>query len=445
MNLILIIDDREDRLNMLSLNIEMYVGSGVVSKSTYADAVEVLEVLGQQVSLVICRSVVEKNSVALDIYTYLKEHDLGTPLIVLGNEEAINDPIVEFVPDNNDIKTLVRLTAKTLGITALDMANQVVPSYFPISITHFKFLEVAPCDVFLKIKKDSDFKYKKVLFADVEISQDIMAKLYAKKVTSLYVDKSERLRLTAILTDDILTKLKLVDAKSPEVLEVTSNAMEVVKERINIEGITPEVVKISEATLHTIKDYIEDAPKLKKFLARLLNNKNSYSYNHCILISYLADYINKNIEWGSAEQSEKLGFIAFFHDIILSTDNMVRISSQDELDASDLSLKEKQKVLKHALSVSELIKNYPRSPMGADQLIRQHHGTMNGIGFTLTVPLHLSPLAVVFMIAEEYAESILKSRADEFPKQLVLDRMKDKFSKGKHRKILEVLEGIDYP
>src|SRR5690606_6673317 len=111
------------------------------------------------------------------------------------------------------------------------------------------------------------------------------------------------------------------------------------------------------------------------------------------------------------DQEDKLSFIAYFHDIALNTDEEAMIHSNQELKNSPLNRPSKLLVEKHAQVAAELVAKYPHAPMGADQLIRQHHGTLNGIGFSEHFGSNISPMAIVFIVAEEFTRIVLKNES----------------------------------
>src|SRR5690606_13376992 len=111
----------------------------------------------------------------------------------------------------------------------------------------------------------------------------------------------------------------------------------------------------------------------------MINNKSGYLFKHTQILTYVCLHIIKNIDWGSPEQEEKICFISLFHDIVLENDEMAQIHSTQELRSAKLNTQERMLVERHAQMSAELVAKFPHSPMGADQIIRQHHGMLNGI------------------------------------------------------------------
>src|SRR5690606_12585819 len=135
---------------------------------------------------------------------------------------------------------------------------------------------------------------------------------------------------------------------------------------------------------------------------------SSYLFKHTQILTYICLHIIKNIDWGNAEQEEKISFIAFFHDIALEKDEHAEIKTTIELKKANFPLAERQLIEKHAQLAAEFVSKFPHAPMGADQIIRQHHGTLNGIGFSEHWGNNISPISIVFIVAEEFTRIIMK-------------------------------------
>ncbi len=442
MNLILLVDDNEKRQEMFSLNLEMYSGAGVIIKDSVEKAKEVLKVI-DKVSLIITYAQMATGDVAFQLYSYLKNSAQTIPMIVLGKEDAINDQHVDFLDENVEMREVVQLAAKTLGVTAVDMATQMVPHYFPVVIAYFKNIKIAPCDVYLKSKESAgNYIYTKVMFASTAFSEQLIVDLMAKEAKYLYIDKSDRLKITAAVTSALFEKLTDKNLDKDDRISATDVGMDLVNFKLNSEGLTPDVVALCEVTIQSIVVCINDSPTLRLLLSKLLKNQVSFAFKHSLLITYVSNFLNRHVDWGSAEQAEKLGFLSFFHDITLTKDELVKINSQAELDSSTISDNEKFKVGRHALETADLLSKYPRAPIGIDQLLKQHHGELNGIGFASSLHPNLSPLIVLFMMSEDYVFELLNSGPESFNLSKTMLKLRSKYSKEKHRKLLNILEKI---
>lgn len=114
--------------------------------------------------------------------------------------------------------------------------------------------------------------------------------------------------------------------------------------------------------------------------------------------------------WGGDGQTDKINFVLFFHDIYLAPIFMKHPQLKFEktrLESPLLSEKEKDIIMNHARLAAELVVTYKRCPMGADILIKHHHGMKKGSGFANKYPEDLSPLSKVLLIAEAFVEHFI--------------------------------------
>ena len=99
-------------------------------------------------------------------------------------------------------------------------------------------------------------------------------------------------------------------------------------------------------------------------------------------------------------------------------------------------------VEKHAQMAAEFVQKFPHAPMGADQIIRQHHGTLNGIGFSEHYGNNVSPMAVVFIVAEEFTRIILNNEHGPFDRAAFIRELKEEFPTSRFQKVISTLESL---
>jgi hypothetical protein len=154
-------------------------------------------------------------------------------------------------------------------------------------------------------------------------------------------------------------------------------------------------------------------------------------YQFSELTSFVSCHIISNMDWGSEEQQEKIVFLSFFDDILLTDEKLLRIRTKEEFDAADLNEHEKDLINRHAQMSVELLQTYPRAPMGADIVVKQHHGSKIGLGLPETFPGTISPLAIVLGVAETFVDYYIKSmEKGTFNKQTAFDYLAERFPEG---------------
>ncbi len=113
-----------------------------------------------------------------------------------------------------------------------------------------------------------------------------------------------------------------------------------------------------------------------------------------------------------------------------------------ELKRAKFPDQERLLVERHAQLAAEYVTKFPHAPMGSDQIIRQHHGTMNGVGFSEHYGNNVSPVSVVFIVAEEFTRIIMKNESGSFDKAEMLRELKEEFPTSRFQKVLEKLQTL---
>jgi hypothetical protein len=193
-------------------------------------------------------------------------------------------------------------------------------------------------------------------------------------------------------------------------------------------------------------DVVEEAPDLGSLLNLFQSSKNNYLYIHTMLTTYVATHVVRNVQWGGENQVEKLIFVIFFHDIIMAPifTKYPQFKSEEAMLSSDEVMRsEKQTILNHARLGAEAISQLKKCPIGADQLIKQHHGMSTGIGFATEYKDDISPMAKVIIISESFVEEFLHFKDEHGNQQIdmvnIIQNLNEKFKKNSYKKIIETL------
>jgi len=233
-------------------------------------------------------------------------------------------------------------------------------------------------------------------------------------------------------------------------IEVIEQGIEIVSNRLTSEKqVHEDIIEISKTCMKSVKDVVENSPKLKNILKLLTSNRASYLYSHSIIATFVSTHIVKNISWGGDSHVDKINFVFFFHDMFLAPiySKHPELKYEEEaLFSKKLNDEEKETILNHAKLASEALASYPRLPLGADQIILQHHGMTNGQGFAMNFKDDISPLAKVMIIAEAFTEELLKTLEDTSEEKLtkkdIIKAMHARFPRHTYKKIIETLSEI---
>lgn len=444
MNSVLVFTGPKEFCDILVLNLRSYLD---VSPDVATDINMAKEFMSEKnYDLIIASSETESSKPIVEIADFLTSSGSLSPLVSLGDdpkEELEYDSTLLYSIDQiDDIKSILKVSADIIGVTPKDLAKAPVSKYFPIPIDHFHSLDESPADVYIKIGRGEKTQFLKRIHKGEGLEEEAVNRYVDGGVKNLFVRSLDRLHFVNTLTQQIIKIFNKEPTNSNEVLKAAEIAQDIVAQNIDVLGITPEIIQMSDKAIEKMAEEAEKHPLLGKLLERLTNNKASFSFKHTQLTTYMCMTILRKIDWGKKEQYRTLSFVAFFHDIVLPNDKMAMIRSEEELKNSGLGEREKEYVMKHAQKSAELIHKYPHMPMGADALIRQHHGVLNGMGFSETFSGNLSPLAVVFIVAEECAHIVLKSEDEKLNKRKILFELEQKFKTSRFQKMLQALEEV---
>lgn len=446
---ILLVSDNEVINSIYLVNLKAYVGANVTVKDSAEEAIKLLEV-GADLDAILSFSKIKNEETSRIIFDYLKEHKSNLPFVLVGKKNGFSED-VKNISSIFDIKGMVRTVAKILQITAKEMAETSVPEFYPIPLKLFIGMGKSYCDVYYRAESEDggDPKYVKMWEKSAKMDKSL-EKLIDKGVRLLYIPANDRLKFINNISSIVIEQLENTKAPLEDKIEAGEQAIELVANKLTEDDVvTEEVMKVSTACVKSMKSVIEEVPKLNKLLSSLLENKTKYVYLHSILGAYIATGIINNIPWGAEEHAEKISFVLFFHDIFLVPifDKYPSLNGEDDLLFGDiLDDKEKEMVLNHARIAGELVSTFKLMPLGADAIIKQHHGVNSGTGFAVNFKDDISPLAKVVIISEEFVSDILKAQNSgaEFDRSAAIDRLRQKFTKHTYKKIIDALEMVKF-
>lgn len=444
MRQILVISDNEILNQLYVTNLEVYLGVKVVLTDATSKAFESLK--KSTPDLVITMNMLNGQDSAGVVYDHLLQEKYQGRLIIIGNPGKELDNVI-VVPNSYNLQNLIRSCAKELGITAKEMAEKEMPQYYPIESEFLAKLREAPCSIFLQMKNGHYTMVAKKGDLIVETTRQFVK----EGLTTFYVNSLDRLLIINQVSTSIVDFLK-----STEGLETTEKS-EAVKTGFNFASqcfsnspeVTAEIVNIANACVKVMEEIVNETPSLKKLLAILNSQRDGFVYTHSILAAYVSNHIIRRVSWGGDGHIGKINFVLFFHDIMLAPIYLKHPTlkyEEDLLFSDELTEKEKEVVLNHARLAAEVIVTYKRAPIGADLLIKQHHGITNGIGFAIEFKDDISPLSKIVLVAESFVEEFMKLRDQDPNYQLdvkkLIEVLNDKFKKTTYKKIIETLENF---
>lgn len=424
------------------LNLATWLGLDIVGKKRAEFAINYLKE-AKAVKLIIVRNTIGKEASANSIIDFVQQNKIDIPIIVIGSSNhPLRTGYKAHLPNALDLKQLIQSCAKTLEITAKKMSQMVVPEYFPVPITYFKEMKRSLCPIYSQDFETQEYVHR--CESNVDFDPEFITALIEEGVNFLYVKRKDRLQFVTNVTAEIMNTISAQEVSPEENLSITSQAVKLLATKLTTIGLNEETIELANKNIARLKKNVSAHPKLANLLDNMIRNKSGYLYKHTQILTYISLHIIKNIDWGNAEQEDKVCFISLFHDIVLEDDEMAQVHSTQELRNGRFTIKQRQLIERHAQMSAELVVKFPQSPMGADQIIRQHHGVLNGIGFSEHYGANVSPVSVVFIVAEEFTRIVLSHESGPFSVQEMLKELKLIFPTSRFQKVIALLESITF-
>lgn len=319
-------------------------------------------------------------------------------ILILGNEAAPLKNSRIFPQDK--IQLLVDHLKTLLGSESSQSVGYIsVPSD---SLIHFKIL---PFDLYIKISEE---KYLKRIPANEDIDEATVMSFRTKGITDLYFEKKYNRDFSLMLLNNMINKVEKNYSTVDEKIKARNEVFLTTKEIVQSVGLPPRVVQVCESVMESIsEDVIKGKDKFSSYLLRMKDQSNlNFQFRFVELTSFIATQMVDGMnEADKVEQIKKVVFAAFFCDISLTEVGQLDYRTEDSI--KDLWPEDKKAVNEHALKASEIVTKYKNAPADADIIVKQHHGSADGVGFPPVSDLIL-PLAKCLMAAQELAYSILK-------------------------------------
>ncbi|NOT77656.1 MAG: hypothetical protein HOP07_01490 [Bacteriovoracaceae bacterium] len=455
-----VICDNEFLSILYLMNLEVYLATEVEHFTTTEAAIDFLKTVNKptnktdkKVNLIIALEMVNKKKSSILLEEYRSGYGIKTPLLILGSEKDMDlNPITFSISNRYNIQGIIKKAAGILAVTAKQMAEMQITPYYPVSIVPMvEVLKKAPCNIYFE--EESKFK----LFAKNEDALELgLLSIKEKGHKYLFVKSGERLvivnKVSLHLIEKITSSLKdlagSTTASTEKKVEALSDGYEFAAANLfSSDEIKTEMAEIANASAKVMGDVAKDSANLKALMATMLNNKSGYIFTHSMITSYVANHIIKNVSWGGENQTDKINFILFFHDIYLSPIYLKHPELKFEKilhNHPSLNEKEKEIVMNHAKMAAELVVSYKRCPMGADMMIKHHHGMKKGSGFANKYPEDLSPLSKVLLVAEAFVEHFIETtdRKEKVEMKAIIPKLVEEFGLPSYIKIVQTLVNL---
>lgn len=438
---VILVENDKTLRELLSLNFSTYIGVEVIPRENINDVLALLAIL-PNVDLIVYHGTDKDREQQTQLLKYVKENCPDATILFTGfGIEDENYSMV--VPEFKNWEKIIEKSAKILGITQDVLRKKVLPDYVPIPISYFLAIDTSCCDVFLRIKKGADdYQFIKRIHSGDTFSKAMVHRYLEQGLKHFFIAKDMRENFTNFVSNCLVEKLESTyEGPIDNQIEHIARSYDVATKEIIKLGFNTATIQLTESILESMTKTIENSPEMGPLLRRVLNSKTSYMYQHCHMTSIVASEILNTLNVGNKDNYLKMAFAGFFHDIsFVNNEELSKITSYEQLEKANLSEQDWDLVFNHALEASILVGRHPDVPKGVVDIIRHHHGAMNGKGFTITEPEKLSGLDKIFFISCEFVKELLAYREEGGKPAPVIDALFDHYTDPEMVKVIKALE-----
>lgn len=398
---VVLIEDDKNLNDLLSINLNTYLGVDLIQQDSASDCISLLTIL-PNIDLIIAKNQVGDEKTADVLQQYIEDNKLDATLIVLGSV-AKPGPNTVCVENPREWEKVVHYAAKVLGLNEAEILKKVTPEYVAVPVKYFLNLEVSCCDVFIRIRKTpTEFQFIKRIHSGDNCTKESIIRYQQQGLENFYIPKEDQKRFSIYLSNKLVERMDAPNTDMAEKILLMGESYEVALKEIQKLGFTSETIQLTDSIVSNMIKNFTQGDEMAVLLHRVINSRTGMLFQRSHMTSVVASECLKNLKITSPESYEKIAFASFFHDILfLDKEDLSKINNQEELDLSNESDEDKKLVFAHAYETAELVKRHPEIQDGVDEIIRHHHGSATGYGFSHQID-SLPELSQIFIIAHQF-------------------------------------------
>ncbi len=443
MKKIVIIDDEDDILNILTIIIQAEFKNPILTAKTGNSGITLIAEHMDDIELIISDYNMP-NGDGSDVFKYNEQHhNIPFFLITGGFVEDYSD--VDNILIHNKLNAIITKPIDENNLISL-MNNIIRPSN---NIKKLKQIDInylaanhkysTPYGLFLKI----DQKYIKFKNNNDQIDLTKIKQYQSRGEIYIYMNNEE--------ANDFFKNIEDMNCNTID------NSL-VLKERTLLNsGITLEYVtngyqelgitSFQKETINTMVDNCVNVLLQDNSISNIINiflKDKGHLISHSINTIHISYMICKKLKIENDENIRKLTFAAILHDIPLSGTNLSVINDITSDDLKNLTGSEKDLILTHPTTLFKQHNlGFSSLPAGVFDIIAEHHEKPNGTGFPKA--LHhdrISPWGSLFIIALEIADYMYFNNVNTKTAKTFKYQLKEKYNYGNFKDYLNAVDDI---
>lgn len=409
MGQIIIVEDNQGLLSVLSNGLKKYANIEPFPREDAQDAIDLLKII-PGIELIITKNKIGTEETAKILSAYISQAGLHTRLIVNGKMEKDLPPPHFIVANEGDFEQILYDSFKVLNIPLEEVRKKIVREYIPIKTKLFSHLDFIPCDTFLKLRKPGGKDYYLRCFHQGDTDKASPVESYiSQNVGNLFILKDDEVPFHNVLADRITQILEVPKIPLKRRLDTMSDAFEVFSGLAVKWGLISCVSQNYDDLISSARTVFEMHHFVPLVYEQIKKENYSYNFKNFMNLSGAFFLLGKHNFMELAKDVEKLMGVALFHDVRLKEDQG-SIFSLAELKQKKLSGLEEEIVLDHARDAAEILQGEKDYPMDMGKIIREHHGDISGLGFPWPPKESIGHLSKVFVATERFFKELYETK-----------------------------------
>ncbi|MFA6237712.1 MAG: hypothetical protein WC635_10330 [Bacteriovorax sp.] len=487
MTQVILVDNDKQLVTILRANLFKKYGWEVIAKETSSEAISMLQILSD-VELIITRDSMGKDSAANKLCEYLTVNKADfakeIPVLILGKKNHAYPKATEIDPTSSSEKIVIH-AGVLLGVAEFPKEPEVpkvvvapptpappipvpaskpqvqpqahqpikpqpqappvavqktmtnplpVEDYIGLDTRYYLNLDGIniPFDSFTRAKqKDNSYEYTVKIASGSPIESTGIERMITRGVGELFIHKSQHEQALKFVKSNLLDKVKNPDIAGLDRVKLASDVFEITLELVKDLSIDDFSVELINENIKAMGPIIKSPNVFALFNNGVRIKKISYGFAHCFLTSILLHKILPKFDWATDEIKNNVYYLAYLHDMTLQNDKLIKLHHHYFQESKTLSPEESVIVLQHAMAAANIVEKIKVLPAGIAPMIKEHHGIKSGKGFSDSLSIIISPLAMSFLTIEEFVTrylDITEEVTSEHLKNIFLE-LEKKFNK----------------
>jgi hypothetical protein len=390
---VIVFTQRMDFRTLLEIECKGLTGFAPVIKDSIEELRSFLT-LGSDIEILVVDDPQENIVQALAMETQIKN------ILVLSDKQFQIEKSISF--QTNTVESLINHLKTILNP---NVSNQTGYISIPVdSLIHFKML---PFDLFIKISEE---KYLKRIPSNEEIDESTIKGFKLKGILEMHFERKNNRDFSLMLLNNMINKVESDYSSEDDKFKATNDVFLTTKEIVQSVGLPPKVVQVCESVMERITiDVMSQKDKFSNYITEAKSATNlNFQFRFIELSSFIATQIvDISIDGNKDEQIKTIVFASFFSDIALKESNQLEYRTEESIQ--DLWVEDKKFIQEHAFRASEIVAKYKNAPGLAGEIIKQHHGALDGKSIPRQYSDNLLPLSKCLIASQELAYGILKN------------------------------------